>query len=224
MSTVAIIDDRKDVRERLAKRIARHLKEENVNWKTISLDPLSNIKDYQNWIINEKIVFLLIDERLSEEPLSDSTFSGHNGHDLVKEIRQTNKQLPIFMITAHVDDEEIEAMKGEFDDVISRTSLEEMSSSRQYVKRFVRQTQTYLQNFQKEYERLAELSGLIALEKATENEINEIKALQTKLELPLSGFISMDRTDWLAELDTKTNEIEKLAKELEELIKKNDGK
>ncbi len=220
MGTVAIIDDRKDVRERLTKRIARHLREEGVEWKTISIDPLPTYTDYQKWLVNEKIIVLLVDERLNEEPLSDSTYCNHTGHDLVKEIRKTNKQLPIFMITAHADDEQIEEMKGEFDDVISRTSFEEMSSSRQYVKRFVRSTQSYLSNFQKEYERLAQLSASVALENATEDEINELKALQTKLELPLSAFISKDRTDWLAELDQKSKEIEELASELDQLIKK----
>lgn len=224
MSTVAIIDDRKDVRDRLAKRIARHLKEENILWKTISIDPIPNPEDYQKWIVNEKIVFLLVDERLMEEPLSDSTFNSYNGHDLVRIIRQTNKQLPIFMITAHPSDNEIEEMKGEFDDVISRTNFEDANSSRQYVKRFIRYTQTYLSNFQKEHERLSKLSELVALEKATKEEIDELKALQVKLEIPLSPFISKDRTDWLAELDKKTEEVEKLANELNELIQKNKGK
>lgn len=224
MSTVAIIDDRKDVRERLAKRIARHLKDENLTWKTVPMEPLPNPQDYQKWIVHEKIIFILVDERLTEEKLSNSSYNSYNGHDLVKEIRLTNKQLPIFMITAHPHDEQIEEMKGEFDDVISRTNLEDKESSRQYVKRFVRSTQTYLSNFQKEYERLAKLSELVALEQAKEVEINELKALQAKLEIPLSAFISKDRTDWLAELDKKTQEIEGLAAELDALIKKNNGK
>lgn len=221
MKTVAIIDDRKDVRERLAKRITRHLREENIDWRTISMEPLPTTDDYQNWIVNEKIIFLLVDERLTEEPLTDASYSSYNGHDLVKKVRQTNKQLPIFMITAHVDDEQIEEMKGDFDDVISRTNLEKIESSHQYVKRFIRYTQTYLTNFQKEYERLAELSELIALDIAKADDINELKALQTKLEIPLSSFISKDRKDWLAELDQKTKEIEELAAQLDVIIKNN---
>lgn len=218
MSVVAIIDDREDVRNRLAKRVKRHLAEEHKLWEVIATDPFENVADYPKWIVNEKVVILIVDERLKEVPIHGSTYSTYNGHDLVNEVRKTNKQLPIVIISAHTDDEVLEQMKGEFDDVISRTSFHDMNSSRQYVKRFIRYTQAYLENFETEYARLSALSELVALGRAQVKDVKELRALQSKLELPLSPFVSKDRNDWLAELDEKTKQLENLSQELEKLI------
>jgi hypothetical protein len=110
-------------------------------------------------------------------------------------------------------------MEGEFEGVIQRDKFHEDESSNQQFKRIVRATQTYLENFNKEYLRLAELSGLIALNKATIEEKDELKALQAKMEIPLSSFISINRQEWIDELDNKTKELEELSSKIENFLK-----
>ena len=108
-----------------------------------------------------------------------------------------------------------------FDDIISRDDfIKSDESTKQYVNRFIRYTQKYLENFEEEYVRLAQLSELVALDKANKNDIKELKALQTKLQLPLSSFVVKDRKDWLEELESKNKKLEELSKKLETLLGK----
>ncbi|MFT6638399.1 MAG: CheY-like chemotaxis protein [Flavobacterium sp.] len=219
MGLVAVIDDRKDVRKRLSKKFSRYLKQEGISWDVQHFDPLNDILDYPKWISHNKIVILIVDEKLRETPKISGGFHSYDGHDLVREIRKTNKQLPIYVVTAHADDEILIQMEGEFEGVIQRDKFHEDESSNQQFKRIVRATQTYLENFNKEYLRLAELSGLIALNKATIEEKDELKALQAKMEIPLSSFISINRQEWIDELDNKTKELEELSSKIENFLK-----
>jgi CheY-like chemotaxis protein len=219
MGIVAVIDDREDVRKRLSKKFSRYLKLEGISWDVQHLDPLNDILDYPKWISHNKIVILIVDEKLREIPKIGGGFHSYDGHDLVREVRKTNKQLPIYVVTAHADDEILTQMEGEFEGVIQRGKFNEDESSRQQFKRIVRATQTYLENFNKEYYRLAELSGLIALNKATIEEKDELKALQAKMEIPLSSFISINRQEWIDELDNKTKELEELSSKIENFLK-----
>lgn len=220
MALVAIIDDRLGERKRLSKRISRDIKAQGIDWDIDHFDPLPKKEDYNKWIVENKVVILIVDEKLREGNVS-GVHANYDGHDLVKEVRKTNKELPIVVIASYVGGDELESMKGDFDDIISRGDfIKSDESTKQYVNRFIRYTQKYLENFEEEYVRLAELSELVALEKASEIEINELKALQTKLELPLSSFVVNDRKDWLEELESKNQKLEELSKKLETLLGK----
>lgn len=220
MALVAVIDDRKDVRKRLAKRFTRYLKQEGVSWAVEHFDPLNDISDYPKWVSHHKIVILIVDEKLREIEKTDGGFHSYDGHDLVRVIRETNKQLPIYVVTAHADDDTLTQMEGEFEGVIQRDKFNNDESANQQFKRIVRATQTYLEIFNKEYIRLAELSELVALDKASEDEIKELKGLQTKMKIPLSSFINIDRQEWIDELDEKTKELEELSNKIESFLKK----
>ncbi|MFD0932231.1 hypothetical protein ACFQ0R_06390 [Psychroflexus salinarum] len=221
MALVAIIDDRLNERRRLSKRISRDIKAQGINWDIDHFDPLPQKEDYNKWIVQNKVVILIVDEKLKEGNVG-GIHANYDGHDLVKEVRKTNKELPIVVISSYVDDEdELESMKGDFDDIISRSDfIKSDESTKQYVNRFIRYTQNYLENFEKEYLKLAELSELVALDEANENQINELKALQAKLELPLSSFVITDRKKWLEELESKSKKLEELSKKLETLLGK----
>ncbi|WP_204345104.1 hypothetical protein [Psychroserpens algicola] len=220
MALVAVIDDRKSVRKRLSKKFGRYLKQEGISWDVQHFDPLNQILDYPKWISHNKIVILIVDEKLRETPKTGGGFHSYDGHDLVRVIRETNKQLPIYVVTAHADDDILTQMEGEFEGVIQRDKFNNDDSANQQFKRIVRATQTYLENFNKEYIRLAELSELVALNKATDKNKDELKALQTKMQLPLSSFISIDRQEWIEELDSKTKELEELSNKIENFLKK----
>ncbi|MBG6129525.1 CheY-like chemotaxis protein [Aquimarina sp. EL_43] len=219
MALVAVIDDRKDVRKRLAKQFKRYLKNEGIAWDVDHFEPLEQKTDYPNWISHNKVIILIVDERLKEAEKDGGGFTNYDGHDLVKVVRNTNKQLPIYVVSAHADDPALVDNDGEFEGVIQRDKFKESDSANQQFKKFVRVTQTYFENFNKEYFRLAELSELIALNKASEEEKYELKALQVKLQIPLSNFISKDRQDWIEELEMKTKELEDLSNKIEDYLK-----
>ena len=217
MQKIAIIDDRTDIRERLSKRIAREIQKQGKDWIVENFPPLPKKEDYQNWIVTNKIAVLIVDEKLKEAKLANDLHADYNGHDLVKIVREVNKQMPIYIITAHVDDSALTEMKGEFEDVISRGQLDK-GNIEPYIQRFIRATQSYLDNYELEYKRLAELSELVALDKADKNDYNELYALQAKLQIPLSSFISSDRVSWINELEEKTRDLEKLSNEIKKFL------
>lgn len=220
MALVGIIDDRKEVRQRLAKKFKRYLKEKKISWDVKEYPPFDNINDYPNWISNNKIIILLVDEKLKEVPLREKFHSQYDGHDLVKLVRKTNKQLPIYIVTAYSnEDDELTRMEGDFEGIIPRSKFNTQELANQQFKKFFRVTQTYLNEFNSEYLRLAELSELVALNKATEIDKNDLKALQQKLQLPLSNFIAKDRNDWIKELEIKTKELKDLSIEIEKYLK-----
>ena len=218
MLNVAIIDDNVELRTRVAKRIARHLKKEGINWEVKHYDPLEEKSDYSNWIILNKVVILIVDEKLNVVPNSEGKSTSYSGHDIVKLLRITNKQLPMYVITAYEEDTVLQGMKGQFDGIVSRTLFSDNKSAEQYIQRFVRATQSYLENYQNEYNRLAELSELVALDKATEADITELKGLQTKLEIPLTSLNINDRKNWLLELEDKTNKLEELSEKIKQFL------
>tara|TARA_R110000744_G_scaffold110953_1_gene209076 strand:+ start:3074 stop:3736 length:663 start_codon:yes stop_codon:yes gene_type:complete len=218
MLKVAIIDDNVELRTRVAKRIARHLKKEGINWEVKHYDPLEEKSDYSNWIILNKVVILIVDEKLNVVPNSEGKSTSYSGHDIVKLLRITNKQLPMYVITAYEEDTVLQGMKGQFDGIVSRTLFSDNKSAEQYIQRFVRATQSYLENYQNEYNRLAELSELVALDKATEAHITELKGLQTKLEIPLTSLNINDRKNWLLELEDKTAKLEELSEKIKQFL------
>lgn len=218
MLKVAIIDDNKEIRTRVAKRISRYLKKENIKWEVLHFDPLEHVEDYSNWIIKNKVIILIVDEKLKVIPNSKGISTSYNGHDIVKLLRKTNKQLPIYVITAFAADSALQGMKGDFDGIVSRTLFSTQEHANQYIQRFVRATQKYLANYQTEYNRLAELSELVALDKATPENLAELRGLQTKLQIPLASFINNDRKSWLIELEKKTNRLESLSEKIKQFL------
>jgi CheY-like chemotaxis protein len=218
MLKVAVVDDNKELRKKVAKRIARYLKSENINWEVAHLDPLKSEKDYAAWIVKNKVIILIVDEKLNVMPNSEGISVTYSGHDIVKLLRKTNKQLPIYVITAYDQDTVLQGMKGAFDGIVNRNLFSIKENSDQYLQRFVRATQTYLINYQSEYERLGELSELVALDKASDNEIRELKGLQTKLQIPLTSLLSNDRKAWINKLEEKTNKLESLSEKIKKFL------
>jgi CheY-like chemotaxis protein len=218
MLKVAIIDDNKELRTRVAKRIARYLKKESINWQVKHYDPLEEKEDYSNWIVQNKVVILIVDEKLNVVPNSKGKAASYSGHDIVKLLRITNKQLPMYVITAYEEDTVLQGMKGQFDGIVSRTLFSDNKNAEQYIQRFVRATQSYLENYQEEYNRLADLSELVALDKATKENIAELKGLQTKLEIPLTSLNINDRKNWLLELESKTTKLEELSEKIKQFL------
>ena len=219
MLKVAIIDDNVDVRQRIAKRIRRYLNNKEINWIVENYEPFERIEDYTGWIVKNKVIILIVDERLNVIPNKNGKAVNYGGHDIVRLLRKTNKQMPMYVITAYKEDDALQGMKGEFDGIVSRSDFSENEKSKQYIQRFVRATQSYLDQNQEEYNRLAHLSNLIALDTANDQEILELKGLQTKLGIPLTSLNINNRNYWLKELEEKTSKLEELTKKIEQFLK-----
>jgi len=214
---VAIIDDRQDVRERLLKVFGRHFEDEGIKLKLHHYPPLEDLNQYPEWIVHNKIVLLIVDEKLKENPISEGHFSSYDGHELVSKVREFNKEIPIYIITNHSEEEELNIRLGDYNDIIDRDLFDK--DSNQFLTRIFRSTQGYITNFESEYARLSVLSEKSATNNIEADEVAELKALQAKLEIPLSSISRIDRTGWLNEMEEEVTKLQDLKSRIEEYLK-----
>jgi CheY-like chemotaxis protein len=100
MPAIAVVDDRPANRESLAANVENSLENEE-GWEVLDAEPLPRLTDYGPWLAEHDVAVLIVDERLSEQRLSDGTFAPYGGHDVVKFVRSTRPSFPIFVVTAH---------------------------------------------------------------------------------------------------------------------------
>lgn len=220
MPVLGIIDDRKDIRDTLVRRIKNNIEKLVEAWEVIGISPFIKMSDYVNWIDSEDIAVIILDQRLTETADSGKEHVSYNGHQLVSYLRQTYKEIPIYMITTFKEDDkrEIESKFKEFDDILSRDEFNKKAS--EYVSRFIRSGQKYIETQKERLSLLSTISEKIAKGEATEDEVKQAKAIQKELEIPVIIESLTERKDWLTNIDDKVKELEKLNKEIEEIIKK----
>jgi hypothetical protein len=221
MAAVGIIDDRVDVRDSTKKKVKRELKKQNIPWEVVDISPLEHMEHFARWVQENEIVVLLVDERLNEQPIENTQiYVDYSGHDLVKLLREGYKELPIFIITAHEDDPNVLINEGDFDSVISRGSF--TNRPEEFVKRFVRATNKYLEVNDKEYTQLSKLSEKIALGKATNKDVENVKKLQAKLEIPFVLGVVQSREEALEDYEKSIDGLDQLSTKIEAFLKKYD--
>lgn len=217
MPTIAIIDDRKDLRESLNVIIASQLPPQ---WNVIDAYPLNLKSDYPNWITENEVVVLILDERLNEQ--LEKKIKQHvkyQGHALVDYLRQRIPTFPIFVITQYLTDRDLVNRFKDVEDIISRKEFCEKSVD--YIPRFVRAAQKYLESHESDLRNLSMTAEKIALGKATSKDIALMKAVHGKLGLMFVDQIVDDREHWLTKFDAKVKELRSLNKQITGFIKKN---
>ncbi|MCK5677580.1 MAG: hypothetical protein KAH72_03815 [Flavobacteriaceae bacterium] len=212
MNRIGIIDDQKDQRITLKHGLESFLEINNSDLEVIDIFPFdtTTFKEYFSWIENESIKCLIFDEMMHNDKENGAGPVGYKGNELVEIIRKRVKDIPIYIITANTNTEELINKFGEFEDIIDR---EDFYESDKYVKRIIRATQRYLNENSNELEELQVLSEKIAVGESNEEDLKRLKALQVKLQMPID-IGAGERKDWLDEYEVRINELEELKKEL----------
>ncbi|RHK16707.1 hypothetical protein DW075_24585 [Bacteroides xylanisolvens] len=103
-----------------------------------------------------------------------------------------------------------------FDEILDRDSF--YSKADEYITRFIRSGQRYIQSHNKILTRISELSQKLAVGDATNEETLELRGLQEGLNL--SSVEIIDREAWLHKYQEKLDELDKLSIQIEEFLKK----
>jgi DNA-binding NtrC family response regulator len=214
MAKIAIIDDNKEQRETLRIALKLYLKKRKSSLEVIDIFPFQTYDQYYPWIDEQEICVLIFDERLHNDSEGDLEPVGYRGNDLVMKIREHYKDIPIFTVTAHIDDEELQARFNEFDYIITRDSFDD-----KYVDIIVRASQRYLKENQEELSEFDDLAKKIAAGKGEGVDLEKLKALQVKLQIPLMNDLK-DREDWLEEYEKQIQSLESIKETLAKRIKK----
>lgn len=210
---IGIIDDNFDQRETLKLSLGAYLENNESTLEIIDVFPFvtETFQEYFQWIYDENIVCLILDERMHNETEDGKGPVGYRGNQLVSIIRQRIKDMPIYVITSNKSDHELTAKFSEFEDIIERQEF--IREGDKYVIRIIRATQRYLEENNSELQEFQKLSEKIASGIYEAKEYDRLLALQTKLHLPLDTQLN-DRQEWLDQYEATIVELEKLKDEL----------
>ena len=219
MSKIGIIDDNHDQRETLRLALEVYLEILDSNLEIVDVFPFvtETFNEYFDWIERENIVCLIFDERMHNETEDGKGPVGYRGNELVTIIRERYKDIPIYVITSNKTDDELIAKFSEFEDIILRQEF--IDEGEKYVSRIIRASQRFLEENIDELVELQELSEKVASGKNSEEDLVRLRALQTKLQLPLDTNIG-ERKDWLDEYEQRISELLALKTELESKLNK----
>lgn len=203
MKKIAIVDDSNDQRDTYKKRLTLFLMQKGSTLEVIDTSPFSDISHYYEWIINEEIITLIFDEKLHIESQEGCSPVDYNGSFLVKRIRERFKDIPIFTLTNFPNDEDLQRNFSQFEFILSKSNFTE-----EYVDIILRAGQRYFDENQKQLSLYNELTRAISGGNNDPELIKKLQALQTKLELPFSGYD--DRNGWLNKYESQIKSLETL--------------
>lgn len=195
MAKIVIVDDNKDQRETYAIRLKQFIKELNSDIQIIDIFPFEKPSDYYGFIDAENIAATIVDEKLHNDSQPNKLPVEYNGSDLVMFIRERYKYIPFFTLTNYPEDQVLQEKINEYDYIFSKKEF-----TIKQVEIIQRACQRYLVENLKELSMYDDLTRKIASGKAEGDDIEKLKALQQKLQIPLSTFLK-DREEWLNEYE-----------------------
>jgi len=214
---IAIVDDRQDYRHMIATAVDIALVnlEKEGEWSVLESFPLDNVESYTDWVSQEEIGILLVDERLGEQLGVNGQAANYSGGDVVTSLRRELKSMPIYGVTSfpeYVSDRQF----GLFDDVINRTEF--TSQADKFVRRFIRQYEDFLEKNEAELVELSQLSEKIALGNAVDADINRAKAIQQAIEIPVTSVATANRGAWLKKYEETIEQLRKVQQEAKDYL------
>ncbi|HBG62239.1 MAG: hypothetical protein A2266_02600 [Bacteroidetes bacterium RIFOXYA12_FULL_40_10] len=209
MAKIALVDDSNDQRDTFKKRLSIFLNKRESTLEVVDTFPFSDISKYFKWIIDEDIIALILDEKLHIESQVGSTPVDYNGSDLVVKIRNIFKDIPIFTLTNYSTDEELLRNFSQFEYILSKDNFTQM-----HVDIILRACQRYICENQKQLSLFDDITRKIASGYAVDSDFEILKALQIKLQLPISTNLK-DKEDWLREYEKQISALEQIKNDLE---------
>lgn len=214
MSQIAIIDDNIEQCGTLKKTLDYYLKRYGSKVTVICQFPFSNIDNYFDFINENDICLLILDERLNDQVSNDGSHVNYRGNELVVSLREKLKDFPIVMITTYSNDEELRQRENEFEYLLNRNEITESADI--HIPRMIRSAQRFLDSNNEELSEFNKLTIQIASGDTSPDLLKRLEALQVKLELPMTGFD--DRSIWLEQYEKHIKELQALKKELEQKL------
>lgn len=217
MPQIAIIDDNAEQSSTLKKTLEHYLKKFGSSLSVIVQYPFGDIEQFYNFITENEICVLILDERLNDQSTPEGSPVHYKGNELVTELRKRLKDFPIFMITTYSPEDDLLAKFSEFEYIMTRQEITEDEEGYKFIPIMIRSAQRYLDTNNAELSEFYELSKRVASGENEATLIKRLEALQVKLELPTTGFD--DRKAWLDQYEGHIQELEALKQELWNKVK-----
>jgi hypothetical protein len=215
MTKIAIIDDNIDQSGTVKANVELSLEEINSNLEVITSLPFADPNEYFNFIEQNEICVLILDEMLNDQAIDDKGPVEYKGSQLISVLRSKLPNFPIFALTVIPTDDDLKDKYSLYEEIISRKDF--YDDPNKYVPKFWRAAQNYLNENTDELSEFNQLAERISGGDNNPELIKRLNALQVKLELPFSGFD--DRNSWLSEYERQINLLEELNNQIKEKLK-----
>lgn len=216
MQKIGIVDDRKESRESIRISIELTLESLDRDWEVIDIYPLADLHDYSNWLRENEIAVLILDERLQEEPSESGNTVGYKGHELTVFLRQTLKEFPIYVITAFKNDSDLQEKFKEVDGIIGRHEFTEREED--YLTQMLRAGNRFWNENISQLEQIASLAKKIAIGESNDDDIAKLNSLQTKLEIPHLYSNISNKKEFLDEFESSIDKMEALKQKIKDYL------
>lgn len=194
MYRIAIIDDKPDFRDTIRSRLTLLAP---AGWSVLANEPLAELSDYPAWLGENEVAVLLLDERLTDEPLQGGGQAGYEGHELLAFLRERMAEFPIYIVTAQKRPEELERAEAAADDIVEKKALFERIEV--LLPRFIRHGMKWYDLNQERLTRLSHLAALSATGQAMPEDVKELDAL--RLTMAIGEPVSASRVEVLNKLE-----------------------
>lgn len=186
MPIILIVDDRAQQRQQVVELTKLSIPKDFSEWTAEGIEPLKSKSDYQAHITEHDIAVLVLDEKLQEQ-VSERTNAAvdYDGHELVKFLRPLFPELPIFVVTAFDQEQELQNAASDVEGIIPRKQF--YKEPKTHTARMIRSGQRFSTSMQEDLIKLADLSKKVAIGEGSEEEIKELNGIREKLSLSFSG-------------------------------------
>lgn len=210
METIAVVDDRAKMRRTVVGLIRRGLKKLGVEWEVIESGPLPSIADYAEWVQDNEVLVLVLDEKLNEE-VAGTDGIDYSGHQVAEVLRRKLPDLPQLIVTAVADSDDLEGA-SQLDAVVARNEFQKHPHT--YVERMVRMGKSYSKRYSEELADLTMLSEKLASGPLTDEERERLNSLRGKVQSSFETEGMLGLSSWIE----SAREVEvKLLTALEEI-------
>lgn len=184
MSVIAIVDDRAQMRESVVERIRLGLEDMGLDWEVISQEPLPEVDDYPEWITENDVSLLVIDEKLGEEIGPSGVATSYSGHEVATNLRDRIPDLPQMIITSIKRVDELEGA-AELDAIVQRDEFDK--HWKVHVERMVRLATRFVDRNEDELAELSDISQKIVDGSASQEQIDRLNAIRERVQMRVKG-------------------------------------
>lgn len=189
MPAIAILDDRKNDRETIARVVASTLKQMKQHdlWKVVAEEPPSRERDILHWLDENDANVLVSDWKLNEGAKSRRVVN-YDADALIREIRDKRPTFPIFVVTGF-ETEARDHLK-DVENIFSRKDFTKYSGS--VVPQMVRAGTRRYDEQRNLLARMDSVARKVAAGKASATERRELQSLQGYFQAELPAISELD--------------------------------
>jgi CheY-like chemotaxis protein len=206
MAKIAIIDDNTDQSSTAKGFIDLALERYSSSLEVITSTPFADLDMYFNYLQENQVVVLILDEKLNDISIGNQGPVSYKGSELISILREKQRELPIFALTTFSSSEDLVEKFSEYEAIINRQEF--YNDPSQFVPKFWRASQNYLNENIEAFSDYNELTRVISSGNRDPELLKKMQALQVKFELPFSGYD--DRASWLNEYESQIGLLEKI--------------